>query len=211
MGYAIVGLASLLWIIAFLCAIIFAILRRWRLVGFSGAALAVLTVIGMVAAALTPTPKASTAAGQTAQTTIVAPTPSPEPTATPEVSPTPTPTKGPTPKPKPTSQADEDKKLYPGYVAVVKSNARNLPCYREQTDLDEAAKALEAKDKVGFNEHASGDKTMLFKGGEHVRFIDRSGFLDPDVRLRLESGENKDEACWVKDADKAAFDNVHED
>jgi len=141
----------------------------------------------------------------------VAPTPSPELTATPEVSPTPTPTKGPTPKPKPTSQADEDKKLYPGYVAVVKSNARNLPCYREQTDLDEAAKALEAKDKVGFNEHASGDKTMLFKGGEHVRFIDRSGFLDPDVRLRLESGENKDEACWVKDADKAAFDNVHED
>jgi len=78
-------------------------------------------------------------------------------------------------------------------------------------DLDAAAKALEAKDKVGFYEHAGGEHSILFQGGERVRFIDRVGYLSPDVRLRFESGKHKGEACWVEDADRAAFDNVHED
>ena len=47
---AVIGLAGLLWIAAFLCAIIFAITRRWRLLAISCATILGLTVVAFAAA-----------------------------------------------------------------------------------------------------------------------------------------------------------------
>jgi hypothetical protein len=72
---ALIGVVGLLWMAAVLCAIIFAIMRRWRLLRISGGTILGLTVVAVGAALLAPSEHLSTQVAHAARRAARTPTP----------------------------------------------------------------------------------------------------------------------------------------
>jgi len=71
---AVIGLAGLLWIAAFVCAIIFAITRRWRLLAISCATILGLTVVAFAAALLARSEKKAAQVAHAVRRAVPTPT-----------------------------------------------------------------------------------------------------------------------------------------
>jgi hypothetical protein len=80
-------------------------------------------------------------------------------------------------------------------IGDVRTVAKNTVCPKSRSDLDKLIKALVAKDEDGYKE--VGMRSAILSKGDHVRIIDRAGFLGSEKRLRVLSGDAKGEACWV--------------
>jgi hypothetical protein len=116
----------------------------------------------------------------------------------------------PTQSPTPTATAAATEgDFMPGDLATVSAN--NLTCYPSADELDAALKAVAYKDRVGYREHTEGVAIFL-RSGQHVRIIDMGGAMGAaDRQLRIESGQDKDAACWVSADDAHFFKDIHED
>lgn len=106
------------------------------------------------------------------------------------------------------SSAPEDPVLKLGATATVKN--LTISCYESTKELDAAIQAISVKDEQGYREHTEG-KAIFLQPGDHVLVIDQGGFMGAeDRRVRVTSGSNTDQACWLDFDDVRFFKDIKE-
>lgn len=110
---------------------------------------------------------------------------------------TPAPTDSPilTPSPEPTASTIMQG-LDLGDTATVGS--KPIPCFNSTDDIGSYVNADAAGDKVGEDQALS--NAVIASPGDHLLMVDNSmsPFATGAVRIRLTSGANADQACWLE-------------
>jgi len=171
-----VGVVGLLWVVAFIGAITFAIMRRWRLLAISGATILGLTLVAFAAALLDASEKPSKVAHATRRADTPTPVDTPKATpATPTRTPRPTPVPTPSPVPKNIDYANLAK-FRENWTDIVRRTAVAVKAH------DAARKYLLAGDAI--------DGSIELKKCEDAA----SGINDDAYSLPVQSSEDADSA-----------------
>jgi hypothetical protein len=94
-----------------------------------------------------------------------------------------------------------------GATAQIGKGAAGLPCFATKDDLNAFIDAETKHDSYGAGQALTG--AINLSRGEDVRAISHAGFLWSIIQIRVESGDDAGNACWMPADTAGAFVNIH--